>query len=281
MGNVALTRAEHRFRVWMYISAWMYAGSGLFFLIGGGLIVKFVNMASARLLPSLPLYPLPAASPEGKFWLALSLSMMAMITYICRAAYLDPRRNGRLVPILLLSKFCSSVFYMGFFIAYGHLANLVGFFTDGPLFLVTLILWLPAEAGGNFIDETEEDIIAAIGEALLPRGGAFEAGYADYRDRCIVDARKLVAAQYPATQIGARAMLRILDLSPVYLSLRPVTLRRLPVEKRMELLKRIEHHSFYGLRVMLTAVKLFVTLPFFNVEENSRAVGYLPAEVAE
>jgi hypothetical protein len=265
----------------MFISAWMYAGSGLCFLFGGGLIVRSVNAVSARVFPSLPLYPLPAASPEGRFWLVLSLSMMAMITYICRAAYLDLRRNGRLVPILLLSKFCSSAFYMGFFIASGHLANLVGFFTDGPLFIVTLIMWLPAMSGDKHIDGTEEDIIAALGEALFPRGGAFEAGYADFRDECMAEARLMIAAQYPATRIGSRIMLRILDLTPLFVMFRPVTLRRLSVEKREQLLTRIEHHRFYGLRVMLMAVKIFVTIPFFNREETARAVGYLPVEVAE
>jgi hypothetical protein len=281
MENIALTRGERAFRVWMFISAWMYAVSGLSFLFGGGLIVGGINALSARVFPSLPLYPLPGASPEGKFWLALGLSMMAMITYICRAAYLDPRRNGRLVPILLLSKFCSSVFYLSFFFAYKQLAHLTGFFTDGPLFLVTLALWLPAEAGDKYIDGAEEDILAAVGEAMLPRGGAFEAGYADFRDLCIADARKIFAAQYPPALAVSRAMIRIIDLSPLFLSLRPVTLRRLPIEERQQLLKRIEQHRHFGLRMMLFAVKLFVTLPFFNREETARAVGYLPAEVAE
>ncbi|MFA6451692.1 MAG: hypothetical protein WCX65_19630, partial [bacterium] len=241
MDNGALTRAERRFRVWMFISAWMYAGAGLCFLFGGGLIVGGVNAFSARFFPALPLYPLPGASPEGKFWLVLSLSMMAMITYICRSAYLDLRRNARLVPILLLSKFCSSVFYMSFFIAYGHLANLVGFFTDGPLFLATLALWLPAAVGDRYIPEVEEDIIASFGEAMFPRGGAFEAGYMDFREECIADARRLFSMQYPPSRIGSRIMFRVLDMSPMFMMLRPVTFRRLSIEKRQQLLMRFEH----------------------------------------
>lgn len=281
MENSELTRAERRFRVWMFISAWMYAVSGLSFLFGGGLIVKSINAVSARILPALPLYPLPGASPEGKFWLVLTLSMMAMITYICRAAYIDQRRNGRLVPVLLLSKFCSSVFYMLFFIAYRHLANLVGFFTDFPLFVVTLILWLPAMSGDKYMNDADEDIIAALGETMFPRGGAFEAGYADYRAECIEDARIMMAEQYPMARAGSRIMLRVLDISPMFLMFRPVTLRRLPYEKRRELLSRIEHHRFYGLRVMLMALKIFATIPFFNREEPAREVGYLQMEVAE
>jgi hypothetical protein len=281
MGNDVLTRAERRFRIWMFISAWMYAGAGLCFLFGGGLIVKSVNMLSARVFPALPLYPLPGASPEGKFWLALSLSMMAMITYICRSAYLDLRRNGRLVPILLLSKFCSSVFYMSFFVAYGHLANLVGFFTDGPLFLVTLALWLPAAVGDRCIDDVEEDILAAMGEAMFPRGGAFEAGYADFREECLADTRKMIAAYYPPTRVGVRAIIRVFDMAPMFMFVKPMTMRRLTIEKRQQVLRRLEHHWFYGYRMMFMAIKLVIALPFFNRDETARAIGYLPAEVCK
>ncbi len=281
MENSNLTRGERVFRVWMYISAWMYAVSGLCFLFGGGLIVKSINAFSARFLPSLPPYPLPVGSPEGGFWLVLSLSMMAMITYICRAAYLDPRRNGRLVPILLLSKFCSSAFYLAFFIANRQLAHLVGFFTDGPLFIVTLLIWLPASAGNKYIDGAEEDILVAIGDALFPRGGAFEAGYMDFRDENVADARVMFSKQYPVTLAGTRFLMRLIDLSPVYVALRPVTLRRLPLERRQDVLRRVESHWFSLVRMMFFGVKLFATVPFFNREETLRAVGYLPKEVAE
>lgn len=278
MDYYVLTRAERRFRVWMLISAWMYAASGLFFLIAGMRIAPFVNLISERFLPSLPAYPLPERGPEGAFWLVLCLSMMAMITWICRAAYLDLRRNGRLVPILLLSKFCSSAFYLYFFISKGQLAHLVGFFTDVPLFLITLALWLPAAVKDKYIDETDEEIIAAIGDALLPRGGAFEPGYMDFRVACIEDARAMLAAQYPMARVVSRVLLRAIDAAPVYLSFRPATLRRLPLEERQRMLKRIETHRIAPLRLIFFAVKMFVSLPFFNREEAERAVGYYRAE---
>jgi hypothetical protein len=279
MVNDGLTPAERRFRVWMLISAWMYALSGLFFLIAGTRIAPFVNAISGKVFPSLSLYPLPGSAPEGAFWRVLSVSMMAMITWICRSAYLDLRRNGRLIPVLLLSKFCSASLYLFFFATRGHLAQLVGFLTDGPLFLMTLALWLPAETGDRFMDGAEEDIIAALGDAFLPRGGAFELGYADVRDKCIADVRKMMAVQPPVTRLGSRILLHALDLSPVFLALRPVTLRNLPVEKRQEFLRRIECHRLAPLRLILFAIKLFVSVPFFNQPEAERAVGYLQPEV--
>jgi len=262
----------------MYISAWMYALAGLCFLFGGGLIVSSVNTLSLRFFPTLPVYPLPGPAPEGKFWLVLSLSMMAMITYISRAAYLDLRRNGRLVPILLLSKFCSSMFYLIFFATSGQLVHLVGLLTDGPLFLITFALWIPASPGDEYIDGAEADTLAAIGEALFPRGGAFEAGYADFREECIADARKMFAGQYPSTRMGTRMMIRIFDLSPLFMMAKPVSFRRLPLEKRQALLNRIEHHRYYLFRMMFFGIKLFATVPFFNRDEAARAVGFNPEE---
>lgn len=273
----ALTSAERRFRLWMFISAWMYGISGLFFLCAGWAIAPAINAAAKGLLP-LPLYPLPAHGPEGAFWRVLSVSMMAMITYICRAAYLNLRRSAGLVPLLLLSKFCSSALYTAFFIANHQLAHLVGALTDGPLFLVTLWLWLPASAGDRCIDDAEADMLAAVGEALMPRGGPFETGFADVRDACIADARTLLAAMAPAALAVQRVMLRVLDLSPVYLSLRPITLRRLPLDRRVALLRRIE--LIPVLNFILLAVKINTLLPFFNRPEIECVVGWTREEEA-
>jgi hypothetical protein len=251
----------------------MYAVTGICVLFGGGLILRVINGISARVFPALPLYPLPETSPEGEFWLVLSCSMLAMIAYICRSAYLDFRRNGRLVPILLLSKFCSSVLYLAFFITNGPLAYLVAFCIDGSLLLLTFALWLSAASVECLISCVDEDIIAAIGDALFPRGGAFDIGYSDFREANIDDTKKMFAAYYPHMLLGVKLMLRAFDWSPLFLIFRPTTIRRLPLEARQQLLRRIENHWFFGLRMMFTAVKLFVAMPFFNRGEAVMAVG--------
>ena len=271
--DAAFTPAERRFRVWMYISAWMYGLAGLFFLVAGMHIAPFVNAVSERFLP-LPLYPLPAAQPEGAFWLVLSLSMMAMITWICRSAYLDLRRNRRLVPVLLLSKFCSSVFYLGFFLAHEHLVHLVGALTDGPLFLATLIMWLPAAPGDRCIDETEEDILAAMGEAFIPRGGEMEQGYADFRERSLADSRRLLSVQSPASLMMLRIMIRFIDAMPLLLRGKLVAFRRLPLEQRQDILMRMEQHPRTIVRLSCFAIKIQVLQGFFNQPEVERATGW-------
>ncbi len=275
------TRAERSFRIWMLISAWMYAAAGLFFLFLGSGIAPALNSVSARVLPALPLYPLPADGTEGKFWLALSLSMMAMITWICRAAYLDLRRNAPLVPVLLLSKFCSSAFYLAFFIGHGQLVHFVGFMTDGPLFLFTAAMWFFAAPGPRLISRDEEDTLAAIGDALFPPGGAFEVGFSDFREECLADARKMFAAQDAVSRLGCRVMIRALDLSPMYILFRPVTLRRLPRERRIVTLQKVESHWLPEVRLLLFAVKILAALPFFNRESAARAVGFIREEGCE
>jgi len=282
MAENELTPAENRFRIWMYICAWMFAGAGLFFLFAGRRIAPFVNSASERFFPSLPLYQLPAGRHEGAFWLVLSLSMMAMITWICRAVYVDIRRNGMaLVPILLLSKFCSSAFYLYFFITQKQLVHLVGTLTDGPIFLATLALWLPAMSGNRRLDSTDEDIIVAIGEAYMPPGGAFDIGYSDLRQGCIRDAHRMFDAQEPAHRLVSRIIFRIIDIIPVFFTFPPRTLRRLPLDKRISFIRRMEHHNFSVLRTTYFAGKFMSLLVFFSQEEAERAVGYIIEEPSQ
>lgn len=274
MCTVQLTPAEKRFRIWMFLSAWMYALSGLFFLVGGHMIAPFVNQAGARFFTSLPPYPLPSDGHEGAFWLVLSLSMMAMITYICRSVYLDVRRNSGMVPVLLLSKFCSSALYLGFFVSTGQLAHLVGALTDGPLFLVTLYLWFPASPGNKYLDQTEEDIYVAAGQALVPRGGAFESGFEDFREQCLVDGRQLLAALSPVALAVFRLMLRMIDFLPIFLTLRFRTFRRLSLDERQAFLLRMENHPRAVVRMTFLAVKLNTLMPLFNQPAMEHITGW-------
>ena len=167
--------------------------------------------------------------------------------------------------------------YIAFFIGGRQFVSLVGVLTDGPLFLVTLWLWLPA-SGGACISEAEEDILAAVGDALMPRGGPFETGFMDVRAACIEDARTLLAGMAPVARAVLRLMLHLLDLAPLYLSLRPITLRRLPLKRRIALLHRID--SLPVLRYMILAVKINILSPFFNRPEIERIVGWTREEAA-
>jgi len=275
MNDLELTRPERRLRGWMLICVIMFGPAVPFFLFGGAWIAPVINAISARICP-LPLYPLPEAGPEGAFWRVLGVSMMAMLTWVCVAVFVDVRRNCRLTPIVLVAKLCSTACYLGLFIAYHPLAYLVGALTDGPIFLVTLVLWYLASPGDRYMDDKEERILAAFGEALLPRGGAFKLGYADLREQCAAGMRKTLAAQDPLAVFGTRLLFRALNLAPVLFGLRPRTFLSMPPEDRPAWVMRLEHHRLAPPRMMIAAAKMCVCIQFFNEPEGAQAVGYQP-----
>jgi len=127
-------------RTWMIISAVIYAVGGLSFLLGQNRLLENLNRASQLLFRDrLPLIPL---STE-KFWLALVNSMMLMLVVISIFAAADIEKYYMMVTVILFSKAFSSIQYLLMFI-FGkrYLAYLVGFLSDGPLFLVTLFFFL-------------------------------------------------------------------------------------------------------------------------------------------
>ena len=253
----------------MFISIGLYGIAGAFFLFWGDWIPRCINAFSAR-FANLPLYP----ESEGVFWRVLSVSMMAMITWIALAVYRDLPANRPLVSVLLLSKGCSTGLYAMYFIQRHELVYLVGALTDGPLFLITWALWYAARSGVRCFDRKEEQILSALGAAMLPGGGAFPEGYGDIEEACLADLRRLVFAQQVATRLFVRVGLRTLDLLPTLLTLRPHTLRGMPLEERTRFLAQLEIHWFTPFRLLLLALKAHTVLPFFNQPSVARAIGY-------
>jgi hypothetical protein len=202
--------------------------------------------------------------------------MMAMITWIALAVYRDLRANGPLVPVLLICKCCSTGLYAVLFVRRHELVYLVGALTDAPFFLITWALWYAARPGARCLDRKEEQILLALGTAMLPRGGAFPEGYEDVEEACLADLRQIVSAQDVTTRLITRVALRTLDLLPILLTWRRHTLRGVPLEERSRLLARLETHRFAPLRLLLVPLKACVVLPFFNQPGVARAIGYDP-----
>jgi hypothetical protein len=256
----------------MLISAWMYGLAGLQFLFLGGHAGWFFNQIS-HVLSRLPLYPLPPNQLEGGFWRVLAVSMMAMITWICVMTYRGIRGSHSLVPVLLLSKISSTCQYIAFYQTHHELAYLMGALSDGPLFLITLILWIPAMTGEGYLSRTEERILGAMGDALLPKGGAFPQGFADLFDACILDVRKIWASRPILMIVAIRGMMRMLDLSPIWTGYRFTFFRRLPIEQRQEVLRRLESHRWSAIRLIYVSIRFHVLLPFFSQPEVEQAIG--------
>ncbi len=275
MDSSRLLPVERAFRAWMLVSALMFGFAVPFFFLGGVWIVPVINAVSAHLC-SLPLYPLPCDGMEGGFWRVLSVSMMAMLTWACCKIFKDVRQYSPLTPIILLSKFCSTSLYLVLFASDHYLAYLIGALTDGPIFLLTWLLWFLARPGDQCLDRTEEDIVAAVGDALVPPGGTFSTGFADVRGECFADIRRSLGVLTPTSMFGMRLLVRMLNVAPMLAGFRIGTLRSASRTERSALLMRLESHQWWIFRAMVMAVKTIVLMAFFNQPEVSRAVGFDP-----
>jgi hypothetical protein len=140
-----LTRNEKLMKYAGLLYAVMFIGAVLMFICLPGRMFGIINDISKALFPSLPL-----ASDSGKFWVSLAVSMMAAITVLSILIYTDVKKNYRMAIPLVTAKFTSSIFGLGFFLAgfackesgWNTLANLLILFTDFPLGVLMLVLYL-------------------------------------------------------------------------------------------------------------------------------------------
>ena len=157
-----------------------------------------------------------------------------------------------------------------------YLACLIGVLTDGPIFLLTWFLWFLSRPADQYLDRREEDIVAAIGDALMPPGGAFSTGFVDVRRECLADIRRSLGALAPMSLFGTRFFLRALDVAPILAGMRFRTLLKVSRAERSALLTRLESHRWWMFRAMVMAVKTIIIMAFFNQPGVSGAVGYDP-----
>jgi hypothetical protein len=273
MDNTKLLPAERAFRMWMLISALMFGFAVPFFFFGGAWIVPVINFISGHLC-SLPPYPLPPDGMEGAFWRVLGVSMMTMLTWASWKIFQDVRRYSHLTPIILLSKCCSTSLYLVLFASDHHLAYLIGALTDGPIFVLTFVLWYLSRPADQCIDAREEDILAAIGEAFAPPGGAFGVGFADLRRECLADVRRSLASLSPMPLLGTRLLIRAVNIAPLLAGLRLGTLLSAAPAERSALLTRLESHRWWLFRGMVMGLKTVTMLAFFNQDGVAQTVGY-------
>lgn len=135
-----LTKQEKQLVILLRIWAISFFITGLYFLFFQNELIRQINFFSTDILKlNLPLHP---ETPD-KFWLALTISMMATITVLSYIAQKDIRKNiGYVVP-LLVSKFVSTFFFILFYFIHIHSpAYIVGALTDGSIFIITLIFYL-------------------------------------------------------------------------------------------------------------------------------------------
>src|SRR5437763_6918252 len=147
------------------------AATGLVFFLFPAGTLGVLNAAGSPL-------GFPAVPPSAlRFWLSLGLAYMVLVTLLAAAIARDPRGRAPLMPILAAGKATSSLTCAGYFVAsspaFIYLANAL---VDGTLALTVLAayaaVWATSETGAG----RDRDLLKAVLDALLPRGGAFPVG---------------------------------------------------------------------------------------------------------
>jgi hypothetical protein len=135
-----LTREERQLRTLMQIWTSLFAVAAVAFLLFGDWILYSGNYFSVEIMKwGLPAMP----QPVERFWLALTISLMATITMLCYYIQKDVRTNMALTSFLLVSKLTSTlVMLSAFFWDRPYFNYLLGsVFCDGPIFVITLIFY--------------------------------------------------------------------------------------------------------------------------------------------
>jgi len=123
----------------------------VFFIFLPDTLMKLVNSGADLIFGkgTLPHYPLD----ENKFWLAMTVSMMAGVTSTSLLIYKDVKKYKIMAIPLSIMKFTSASMGLGFFL-FGFIlnvpewtafANVVIFITDFPLGVLMLILYKRAK----------------------------------------------------------------------------------------------------------------------------------------
>jgi len=141
---VNLTSRKKQMRIVAFLYGITFIVTGLIFLFMPDRLLFIMNIVSDSVFPSLA-----PASDSGKFWLSMTVSMMAGVATLSFMIYRDVNRHLHMAVPLVVMKFTSALTGLAFFIAgitvvecgSGTLANLVIFITDFPLGLLMLFLY--------------------------------------------------------------------------------------------------------------------------------------------
>ncbi|MCP4129917.1 MAG: hypothetical protein GY754_02765 [bacterium] len=119
-------------------------------------------------------------------------------------------------------------------------------------------------------------ILKSIMAAIIPTGGPFEAGAADYdllpaADLFVKEYNLLIRKMFPL-------MLRYIQYSAIFRKGKVFT--RLSQEKAERFLTSLEESRFYFNRSVLLLMKLIACMAFYDRDEVARQIGYDHGDLA-
>ena len=123
----------------------------------------------------------------------------------------------------------------------------------------------------NIITGRNASILKAVMHAIIPRGGAFEAGAADYDLLPRVEA--IVKSYDPSIRSLFPLMLTYIQFTALLRRGRVFT--RLPEERAVSFLHGMETSPFFHRRIIILLMKLVTMLAFYEDDDVSRLTGYV------
>jgi hypothetical protein len=244
-----------------------FAATGLLFLCFPDGTIATLNAAGRP-------FGLPPAPPSAlRFWLSLAVAYMVLVTLLAATIARDPRGRAHLMPILAAGKATSSLTCLAYFVgsspALVYLANAL---VDGSLALLVLAAWGFVWATGDAARARDAELLRAVLEALVPRGGAFPTGAAD-TDLDAAVARYFAAVDPRLGALGLRLMLRAVEYGAVVFE-RTRPFSKLSPEARERALAAWEGSRLGPRRQLLASLKLVALLHFYERPDVWAAIGY-------
>jgi hypothetical protein len=141
------TRWINRLRVLLFLWGIIFSGALGIFVFATDALFTQMNDLSMRYTPHLA----PIAYSSERFWMVLTTSLMLTLVMLCFGAALDIKQRMNWVPLLLVSKFVSTISFLAYFLT-GHtsLAYVIGALTDGFVFLLTVFVYTKANREDGF-----------------------------------------------------------------------------------------------------------------------------------
>ena len=113
-------------------------------------------------------------------------------------------------------------------------------------------------------------ILSAIMNAIVPRGGAYEQGAADYD--LLPEAEQYIRCLNPLARFGFPFLFSYIEYGA--LLSRGRVFSRLPEEEAGEYLEGLEESRRYYKRAIILALKMITLLVFYDIDANARVIGY-------
>ncbi len=114
-------------------------------------------------------------------------------------------------------------------------------------------------------------ILMAIMNTIIPAGGAFSKSPSDYD--MLPRVEEIIKSYDPRTRFFFPLIFKYIQYSAFFSKGNVFT--KLPQNKASDFLKKMEHSRFYYKRALMMMLKLITVLPFFDIDEVAKDIGYI------